>query len=839
MKKLIIIILVSISIGSKAQLVSYTPLNADFETIITIQFNLNLSQGEKTKNLLGQTERLYLWGGAGSSDADPFEIIPKTQISFNAPVLGGELNFLGGNRWEITINPRSYFGVPAGKKIAVLGLIVKNEAGTAQTEDMVLKQGNSKALTEVVITSKKPFLEQQIDKTVVNVQADINAVGSSAFEILQKAPGISITGDDNINMSGKAGVNVLIDGRPTQMSSKELASFLRGLPGTTIEKIELITNPSSRFDAQGNAGIINIRLKKNKIKGTNGNVTAGYTQSTHYRSNGSLNINHRKGKVNAFVNVSGDNNLQHTDGSINRKVVVNNVTKTFNNTTIDIDRSISSNIRTGIDFYQNKKSTFGIQLNRSTSRVPFNTPGITLIGTNGSMDSSLQTSNDNLYKNFRTNANFNYRYEDTLGSELNIDADYTNFDNSNFTKLNTNYLDKNSVKYNYTANDLDVATNINIYSIKADYIKQIKKIKGKFETGLKMSTVYSSNDLYATTLSGSGMRPDTSRSNVFDYDENVFAAYINFGQQVKKFEYQLGVRAEHSVVTGKSINLKNQQTNNPDTSYLNIFPTAFLSYKLNDKNIFAFSYSLRINRPNYQSLNPFETIYDIYTSEKGNPFLKPQYTDNLELKYTYKYALNLAFGFNHTKNYSQTITRQTGQLTTASSENIGTLDNTYLSISSPLSIYKWWQGYINITGFINHYKGILPDGKLDNKTLGMNYYVQNNFKFDKGWSVQLSSWFNAGTTEAIFKTKWLGSVDLGVKKNLLKDKASIRLTVLDIFNTQRYEQSVQFANQDFTYRRKWESRGIRLQLSHSFGKSKYSARERVTNTDDNRIKVKS
>jgi hypothetical protein len=320
MKKFISIVLVLIAMASKAQLVSYTPLNADFENNITIQFNLNLSKGEKTTGLLGVTDGLYLWAGAGTTATNAFEYSPKEQYNFNASVKGGKLTSLGGNRWQITLLPRIYFGVPADKKILVLGLIVKNAAGTAQTEAIVLQQGNTAFLNEVVIIAKKPFIEQQIDKTVVNVQADINAIGSTAFEILQKAPGISITGDDNINMSGKAGVNVLIDGRPTQMSSKELANFLRGMPGSTIDKIELITNPSARFDAQGNAGIINIRLKKNKLKGTNGNITTGYTQQKHYRSNGSIKI--RESSANTRNKRIGDKELYNGQGFMN---ILNNL----------------------------------------------------------------------------------------------------------------------------------------------------------------------------------------------------------------------------------------------------------------------------------------------------------------------------------------------------------------------------------------------------------------------------------------------------------------------------------------------------------------------------------
>ena len=722
--------------------------------------------------------------------------------------------------------------------ISLLILLVSLQVTAQVVNDTTSKLMASKKLDAVIVLSKKPFIEQQIDKTVVNVQADITAASSNAFEILQKAPGINITGEDVINMSGKAGVNILIDGRPTQMGNKELANFLRSMPGSTIEKIELITNPSSRFDAQGNAGIINIRLKKNKLKGTNGNVNLAYTQNVHYRSNAAVAVNHRSGKINAFANVSVNNNKQHTNGYINRNVTVNNIVKNFNNTTVDMDRNVSQNIRAGVDFYLNKKNTFGVLFTNNGNWNPFNTPGKTLISSNGIIDSSLQTTNDNLYKNNRSNTNFNYKYEDTLGNELNLDADYTFFNNTNVTNLGTSYLDKVSTKYNFSANDLDVATNINIYALKVDYTKQLKSINTKIETGVKVSNVATNNNLYATTLFGAAMKADTGRSNNFKYNETIYAAYINVGRQVKKFEYQIGVRVENAVINGTSTDLKNNRINNPDTNYVNIFPTAFVSYKMNDKNMFAASYSKRINRPDYQTLNPFEIIYDIYTSEKGNPFLKPQYTNNFELKYTYRYAFNVAVGYNHTQDYSQIITTQTGQQTLATTDNIGTLDNTYINISAPLPIAKWWEGYANVTGFFNHYKGSLPNGRLNEKAFGMNYYIQNNFKLGKGWSTQVSSWFNAATKEAIFKTAALGSLDVAVKKNILKEKGSVRLTVTDIFNTQRWRQEVQFANMDFTYRRKWESRGVRLQFSWSFGKTKFAARERDTNQDANRIKVK-
>jgi iron complex outermembrane recepter protein len=825
--------------AANAQLVTYTPLNASFDNIITLRFNINFSQSAKAKQLLGNAQILFVWMGAGTSNANAFEYTPTAQTNFNAPVPGAALTNVAGNTWEITLNPKTYCNVPDGKVIAVLGLIIKNAEGTAQTETIILKPGLVQQLNTITVTSKKPFIEQQVDKTVVNVQADLNAIGSSAFEILQKAPGLNITADDVINMSGKAGVNVLIDNRPTQMSAKELANFLRSMPGSSIEKIELITNPSARFDAQGNAGIINIRLKKNKIKGTNGSITAGYTQNVHYRSNGALNINHRSGKINAFANLGVDNNKQFTNGYINRYVTTGNTTSLFSNTTTDQDANAAFNIRTGIDYYHNKKNTFGFLFNGNGNRSPFNTPGQTIISTNGITDSSLRTQNNNLYKNKRYSFNLNYRYEDTLGNELNVDGDYTWFNNTNNTNLLTGYFNKNNFLYRNTTNNLDVATTINIYAIKADYVKQLKKISSKLQAGIKTSYVATGNNLMANFLAGATYKADTGRSNIFNYNENIYAAYFNFGSQIKKWEYQLGLRAENAYIKGKSTDLKKQQINNPDTSYLNFFPSLFISYTVTEKNKIAFSFSRRINRPDYQLLNPFETIFDIYTSEKGNPYLRPQYTNNFELKYTYHNAVNFALGYNRTKDYSQTITTQTAKITTATTSNIGMLNNTYLNISAPLPINKWWDGYVNLTGFINHYKGVIPAGNINNKVFGFNYYIQQNFNLGKGWGTQLSSWYNAPTTEAIFKSSSLGSLDWAIKKSILKNMANIRLVVNDVFNTQRWRQQVQFGNMNFEYNRKWESRGVRLQFTCNFGKTKFEARERNTNSDADRIKVKS
>ncbi len=708
--------------------------------------------------------------------------------------------------------------------------------GELFSQDTVSVRSDTTVLKLVTVASGRPLVEMKADKTVMNVHADLSAAVSNVLEILQKAPGVSITSDDVINMSGKAGVNVLIDGRPTQLSGRDLANYLRAMAGNTVDKIELITNPSSRYDAQGNAGIINIRLKKKITRGTTGNISAAYTQNVHYRSNGSFNISTKINKWAAYANSSIDYNKQHTSGNIIRQVNDNGIQKQFINETTDIDKNTRYNYRAGIDFFADAKNSVGLLLNGGGNRSPFNTPGTTLIASNGVIDSSLATLNENLYKNRRFSANLNYRYADTLGTAFVIDADYTLFNNKNATAIQTHFLDKTGSEYNSDVNTLDVTTRIDIYALKADYVRKIKKINGSWESGVKWSFVNTDNTLLASNLVNTEMKPDTGRSNRFSYSEKIYAAYSNISGKRKKWEYNVGFRIEQSVINGLSVSLDQKALRQPDTSYFNLFPSLFVSYQLKEHHILAASFSRRINRPDYQQMNPFETIFDVYTIEKGNPFLRPQFSYNAEVKYTYRYAVNVALGYNYTNDYSQMITRQNGQYTTATTVNLGTLNNAYLNISSPIPVNKWWEGYVNITGFLNHYKGQLPDGKLNDKATGLNVYIQHRFKLGKGWVAQASSWFNASTREAIFRTRSYGSVDAGIRKTFLSDKAAIRVLFNDIFNTQRWKQEVKFANQDFSYLRKWESRGIRLQFSWSFGNPTYENRQRETNKDADRIK---
>lgn len=693
-------------------------------------------------------------------------------------------------------------------------------------------------LNEVVVKSKKPFVEMQVDKLVLNVQNDIVATAGTVFEILQRAPGVTISNDETINLAGKAGVNVLIDGRPTQLSGKDLANYLKSTPGSVVDKVEIIMNPSAKYDAQGNAGIINIKMKKNTVKGTNGNLSSSYTQSNHPNYNFSGNLNRRKGKWNWFINATARKSRQNTIGAINRFVNSNGIQKTFANSTVDEDASKNISLKAGADFSLNSKSIFGFMIKGNEYWSKLYTPGITLIQTNSKTDSSLQTINYNKERTSRYNYNFNYRFEDTLGNEFNIDADYSSFKNNKNGMVTTDLLNAQNIKYAYTANDQDVQTDISIYSLKTDFTRQFKKSNSKIEAGLKWNTVKTRNNLQAYVWNVNKFTADTGRTNIFNYTETMFAAYASYSQKIKKWEYQFGLRAEGSVIHGTSRDLKNRHINYPDTSYFNLFPTAFVRYTVNENNSFGISYGKRINRPTYQDLNPFEYIYDNYTRESGNPNLLPEYSNNFELTYSYKSALNLGLGYSITNNSFQSISTQKGEITEESDYNIGKQKRIYLSVNLSVPITKWWDGYVNLNPFYKEYKGAIAQGKLDNSTWGMSWYCSNNFSLPKKWKLQLSSWGNVATLDGIYKASGLGSVDAGVSKAFLKDKMTIRISATDIFNTQRWRQQVNFGDVNFNYQRKWESRTIRLQLTWKFGKTSYKARERELGAQDQLDRIK-
>ncbi|MCK8491137.1 TonB-dependent receptor [Spirosoma sp. RP8] len=711
----------------------------------------------------------------------------------------------------------------------------------------------SKNLTEVNVVAKKPFIEQQVDRTVVNVENSIVASGNTALEVLEKAPGITIDRqNDQIQLKGKSGVIVYIDGKQTYLSQQEVANLLKNTPSDNIASIEIITNPGSKYDAAGNSGIINIKMKKNKNFGTNGTfiVGTGYGWANNLsgvrddlpKFNTSLNLNHREGKVNLFGNYSYANRQSYNSNQINRAIPYNGTVTYFDQYSSRPSQFIGHSYKAGLDYFVSKKSTVGVLVNGFSNDWSSSGQNNTLISDeNYRLTSKPTTKTDaqELLSNITGNVNYKYEF-DGKGREWTVDADYVRYNGNNTNNLNTIYY---NVDNGVTRPNQDVRNNmpstINIMAFKTDYVHPMKN-GGKFEAGLKSSFVKADNNTIYDTLRQETKQWlfDASRSNQFKYDENINAAYLNYaGQLGKKTKLQMGLRAEHTHSIGTSITL-NQTV---DRNYLNLFPTLFLSRQLDSTNTLNLSYSRRIDRPDYQNLNPFVFYLDPYTYQKGNPFLRPQYTNSVELTHVYKSAISTTLGFSRTTDF---INRETPRqipaenVTYVTPENLGSLDNINLSISFPVQVAKWWRMQNNISSYYTHYQTFYSGTPYEVKLVSYNLYTSNSFTINKTLSAELSGWYNSASQYGFYRAQPMGAFSLGIQKKVMEGKGNLKLNVNDPFWLNKFSGRAVVQDINFRVRSQWESRRIMLTFTYRFGNQNVkTARQRNSATSAEQSRV--
>jgi len=693
---------------------------------------------------------------------------------------------------------------------------------------------DTKSLNEVTVVAKKPFIEQQIDRTVLNVENSIVSAGATALEVLERAPGVTVDQqNDQLKLRGKEGVMVQIDGKQTFLSQQELMTLLRNTPSDNIEKIELITNPSAKYDAAGNSGIINIKMKRNKNYGTNGNINLGTAYARYGRANATGTINHRAGKISTFVSAGTFWNKGFNNNEIYRVIPFEDEVTIFDQNTRRINKSQYHNVRAGVDYFATDKSTFGILV--SGFKNDYDNPGQTntrILNEDLSLQRTFRTDvfNGGKMNNVSTNLNFKHQFDDK-GKELTVDADYVRYNGRNRSELNTLYSNANGTPDgNPELVRNNMPSHINIGVAKLDYTQTLWK--GKFETGLKASYVASDNNMvFETKLDEWALDP--LRSNQFKYTENVNAAYLNYAGNIsKKVKYQVGLRGEHTHSIGNSVTLNQTR----DRNYVNLFPSVFLSNQLDTNNVINLSYSRRIDRPNYQSLNPFEYYLDPYTFQRGNPNLKPQYTNSFQLVHVYKNFLNTTLAYSRIKDMiADELPQQIASenKTFVTSDNLDNQDNISLTISVPIPIRKWWSLQTNFTGVYNHYNSIYLDEKLEIKQASWNMYANNQFTLKKGWSAELSGWYNSRAFYGLYAAKPMGMVNVGIQKSIWNKKGTIRLNVNDLFWTNRFRGAALYKDIDFRVRSEWPSRQARLTFTYSFGNQNVKgARQRNTGSDD-------
>jgi hypothetical protein len=701
---------------------------------------------------------------------------------------------------------------------------------TIPVMQMIKSVGN---MQDVTVTSKKPMIEVKADKTVLNVEGTINSVGNDALELLRKSPGVTIDKDDNVSLSGKNGVQIYIDGKPSPLSGADLTAFLKNLQSSQIEAIEIITNPSAKYDAAGNAGIINIRLKKNKSFGTNGSVNAGYAIGVYPKYNGGISLNNRGKKVNLFGNYNYNNNKNDNVFKLYRQQL-DTIFDQRNNMTM---RNNSNGFKAGLDYYVNSKHTLGVLVNGNFADNELNTDGKTYIiyKPTGITDRVLTANNSTNAERNNVNFNFNYHFLDTAGHDLTVDADYGLFrTKSDQLQPNIYYNPAMTTELSRTIYNFLSPTDIDIYTLKADYEQNLKG--GKLGLGFKTSVVNTGNNFGRYNVNGSVKTLDVTRSNQFDYTENINAVYLNYNKPFMKkgLMIQAGVRVENTINKGDSYSLNGNGSVNYSSkksikrNYTDLFPSAAITFNKNPMKQWSFSYSRRIDRPAYQDLNPFEFKLDEYTFQKGNTDLRPQYTNSFSVTNVYKYKLTTKLTYSHVADvFTQLVDTAEKTKSFITKKNLATQDITSLNISYPF-MYKNYMLFTNLNTYYSMYKADFGGGSrvINLDVFSYNIYMQNSLKFGKKktWTAEVSGFYNAPTIwQGTFESKSIWSIDGGVQKVILKGKGNLKVAVSDIFKTLKWKGTSNFAGQILTASGNFESRQFKINFSYRFGSNQVKA----------------
>ncbi|RYY38534.1 MAG: TonB-dependent receptor [Chitinophagaceae bacterium] len=712
---------------------------------------------------------------------------------------------------------------------------------------------SSQTMAAVTVVSRRPLVEQKADRTVINVDASPTNAGATALEVLEKSPGVLVDKDGNVSLKGKPGVQVFIDGRPSYLSGAELSAYLRSLPAGSIDQIELMTNPGARYDAAGNAGIINLRMKKNRVKGFNGSISLAATHAMRNRANNNANFNYRRGKMNLFSNVSHSHYERYQNLDIQRYFRENgSIRNTFEQQTRQRSQNDYVSARLGADFFASKRTTLGIVFSGGTNPETGTSTSVSYIR-NAARDVDSIVSAESLMTNTWRNGavNLNLRHQfDSTGKEITADADLVTYRTGADQLFDNNAYDPHWVKRSGEQLRGNLPVTIRIYSVKSDYSQPLKG-GARFEAGVKASYVRTDNSADYYTVLAAGDQVDAGKTNAFRYEEQILAGYVNWNRQWKKWNLQTGLRYEHTDYTGLQYGSPDQAAH-PDSSfrrdYGSLFPTLFASYAANAKHTFNVSYGRRIDRPSYQSLNPFLFFIDRYTYEQGNPYMRPEFSDNIELGHNYKNIITTTLAYSDTRNLMNETFEQErnangslGLATIIKNGNFGRRQNMGLSVNVQVPVRKWWNAnlfsnYVNVR-FSGRMNG---DGEEFNASTSLVMFnASNQFVLGKGWSAELSGWYRSRGVDGQIVISPMGQVSTGVSKAIFKGAGSIKCNVRDVFFTQKVNGEINFQNTQAFFQQRRDTRSVTLAFSWRFGKPiKDTPRRRAGAASDELNRVK-
>lgn len=734
----------------------------------------------------------------------------------------------------------TFRNIPAGNYLikafqmgyeAKLSKVFTVSAADVRTPPVILSSSATE-LREVQVIAKKQFIVHTIDRTVMNVDNSILAGSGSVTELLEVAPGVSID-NNQITMKGKQGVTIMIDDKPVKLAAAEINTLLQSMPANSVDKIELITNPSAKYDAEGKGGIINIKTKKGSNPGFNGTVTSGFTEGIRPRFNESINLNYKAKKFNIFSNYSYQHTLQ-TSVYQSDKRITGSENLRYIQDEISHGRSVSHQARLGADYTIDNRNTIGLSgtLNSRNNHSDFIQKTVFKDFNSGLPDSSLSSLNQGRASSHIYGLNLNARH--LLGADdhsLIFNADYTAYRSSDPNTYLNSYFSREGLLNRPQENVLNAADiRIEVYTAKLDYTYPVST-NAKFEIGAKVAFTHSNSNILFQQDDAQGTPvTDPGRTNTFDYKENINAAYLNYTTKLSKLtSLQLGLRAEQTDYKGNS--LTTGQTF--DRNYFQLFPSLFLLRDIGKDQI-SFSYSRRIGRPGYEDLNPFIDYSSPYFYTQGNPLLKPETTHSVELNYVFRNNLTMGLSYSKTKNYFNYFTSladSTGA-TRQTIENFKDFNTLDLSVSYHQGILSCWNLVANGDLFYEQYRTPILDTYINLKQAAYSLNLLNTVEVNHRLSIEILALFKS---KRVVLTRRIDSkyrMDSGFKYTILKNKGSVKVGVTDIFYTYLNKGVNETQGLYSTYYNRNENRRFSLSFNYKFGGKPAAVKKELSNQQE-------
>lgn len=794
-----------------------------FYTIYTAQAQLN------TITIAGSV--------VDSTSQKPIEFAAVTvTLENDSTIITGAITDLDG-KFTFTVNNSGTYTL----HYSFIGYFERSKTFTLQpgapfyNAGVLLMGQDVNMLEGVNITGEKSYLSGSIDKKVYSIEKDIVASAGSASDALQTIPSVVIDIDGNISLRGNEGVRIFIDGKPSGIVGSNMNAILEQIPASSIESIEVITNPSARYEAEGNSGIINIVLKKNKKVGLNGNVTAGISTTPKYEGGASLNF--RNNKINFYSNYSYVNDNRDGSGSVYRKTFEEDTTFYLNSVSNSNSLSQMHMARTGLDYYINSKNTIGISGTFHTNTGERNeNVDYTFLNFDSVSTSTSERITNSMNDGLSYNVGMNYRktFADPK-RVLTADAFYSYGDGNDESAYDEHFYDLDQIIIGPPLLQNVARPSINKdMSAQTDYVHPFKN-GNQFEGGIKYTKEIKDNTLFSTSYNDeTGIwSVDDSINNQFIYNEDVAAAYLIWNSSIKKFGYQLGLRAEQTFTNSELVTTS--ETFNND--YFGLFPSVHLNYKITETAELSASYSRRVDRPNAWFLNPFPDYSDPYSFRVGNPALEPEYENAYEIAFVKefkKHSISASVYYNKTLNEISPYTVVTPEgISYMTFQNYDNEQKYGVELVGKNEFYKWW----NVTSSVNFNQTLVDANNLEaglsNSQFTYNIRVMSFFQVLKQTAFQVTFSYNTPWTFAQGESKPVYFMDAGLKSDFLQNKLSVNLSMSDVFNTRIWEGYSEGINFYSEYNRKRQSQIGTLKLTYKFGQQDNNRRKSNRGMEEN------